>query len=263
VKRLNLGCRMRENALWDTQVLASAWRSARMPMDRLADASVRSLGTQRIGRRSMGTSNLAARRGAKANRRKAIVAQKRKAGALGETLAGRVTRATAAPIRHCLLTESLFETGIGTLVLARGSVAGQLAVGAFLLDAFCLGVKDVMFRPMEGSQLAAYLDRLSAVTPQVPVDPSYARKLLRDLVLWSGSLGFQPHPDFTTVERLFGDVDPEACETAFEFGQDGKPLYVPGPSEPPLLVRRRMDQLSRQLGPDGFHYIVPVQGPAW
>jgi len=97
----------------------------------------------------------------------------------------------------------------------------------------------------------------------VPVDPSYARKLLRDLVLWSGSLGFQPHPDFATVEPLFGDVDPQACDAAFEFGQGGKPLYMPGPSESPMLVRRRMDQLSRQLGTDGFHYIVPASEPAW
>jgi hypothetical protein len=97
----------------------------------------------------------------------------------------------------------------------------------------------------------------------IAVDPSYARKLLRDLVLWSGSLGFQPHQDFATVEPLFGDVDPQACETAFEFGQGGKPLYMPGPSEPPLLVRRRMDQLSRQLGPGGFDYIVPVQEESW
>ena len=168
-----------------------------------------------------------------------------------------------APIRHCLLTESLFETGIGTLTLARGSAFGQVAVGAFLLDAFCLGVKDAMFRIMEGKQLAAYLDMLNTATPMIAVDPSYARKLLRDLVLWSGSLGFQPHQDFATVEPLFGDVDPQACETAFEFGQGGKPLYMPGPSEPPLLVRRRMDQLSRQLGPGGFDYIVPVQEESW
>ena len=211
----------------------------------------------------MGTSNLAARRGAKANRRKAIVAQKRRAAAVGETLAGQVARATTAPIRCCLLTECLLEIGMGTLVLARGSAVGQVAVGVFLLDAFCLGVKDVMFRTIEGHQLATYLAKLSAATPMVPADPSYARKLLRDLVLWSGSLGFQPHPDFATVERLFGDVDPQACDAAFEFGQGGKPLYMPGPADSPMLVRRRMDQLSRQLGPGGFDYIVPVSEPAW
>jgi hypothetical protein len=211
----------------------------------------------------MGTSNIAARRAAKANRRKAIVAQKRKAEAGGNTLARQVARAAAAPVLHCLLTESLHETGIGTLVLARGSALGQATAAGFLLDVFCLGVKDVMFRAMERRQLATYLDMLGAATPLLPVDPGYARKLLRDLVLWSGSLGFQPHPDFATVERLFGDVDPQACETAFEFGHGGKPLYVPGPSESPLLIRHRMDQLSGQLGSEGFDYIVPVHDSVW
>ncbi|HET6236854.1 MAG TPA: hypothetical protein VFE41_18110 [Acetobacteraceae bacterium] len=211
----------------------------------------------------MGSSNIAARRGAKANRRKAIVAEKRKAEAGGNTLAGRVARAAAAPVLHCLLTESLHETGIGTLVLARRSALGQVTAAGFLLDVFCLGVKDVMFRAMEGRQLGTYLDMLGAATPLVPVDPGYARKLLRDLVLWSGSLGFQPHPDFATVERLFGDVDPQTCKTAFQFGHGGKPLYVSGPSEPPLLVRHRIEQLSGQLGSDGFDYIVPAHDSAW
>ena len=209
----------------------------------------------------MGKSNLAAWRGAKANRRKAIVAQKRKAEAGGNTLAGQVARAAAAPVLHCLLTESLHETGIGTLVLARGSALGQVTAAGFLLDVFCQGVKDVMFRAMEDRQLATYLDMLGDATPLVPVDPGHARKLLHDLVLWSGSLGFQPHPDFATVERLFGDVDWRACETAFEFGHGGKPLYMPGPSEPPLLVRHRMDQLSGQLGSEGFDYTVPARDP--
>lgn len=211
----------------------------------------------------MGSSNIAARRGAKASRRKAIVAQKRKAEAFGDTLAGRVARAATAPILYCLLAESLFESGIGTLALARGSLIGQPAFAVFLLDTYCQGVKDVASRTLEGQQLMSYLDRMSDATPMLPVDPAYARKLLRDLVRWSGALGFQPHPDFAAVEGLFGKVDPQTCETTFAFGRDGKPLYMPGPSEPPLLVRRRIEHLSRQLGPDGFHYIVPMQQPAW
>jgi len=70
----------------------------------------------------MGASNLAVRRAAKANRRKAIVAQKRKAEAVGGTLAGQVARVTALPIRHCLCTENLFGIGMGTVVLARAGV---------------------------------------------------------------------------------------------------------------------------------------------
>jgi len=210
----------------------------------------------------MGSSNLAARRGAKANRRKAIVAQKRKAEAIAGTLAGQVARAAEAPIYCCQLTECLFETGIGTLLLARGTSAGQLVVGVFLLDAFCLGIKDIVLRPMAAAQLDAYLDTLSATSLLAPVDPAYARKLVRDLTQWSGSLGFKPHADFAMAERLFGDVDPQTCETSFEFGHDGKPLYMPGPSESPHLISRRMDQLSERLGSGEFDYIVPVEEAA-
>jgi len=34
------------------------------------------------------------------------------------------------------------------------------------------------------------------------------------------------HRDFAVVERLFGDVKAEACDTTFQFGYEGKPLYV-------------------------------------
>ncbi len=210
----------------------------------------------------MGKSNLAARRGAKANRRKAIVAQKRKAEALEGTLSGQVARAAKAPIYCCRLTECLFETGMGTLLLARGTGAGQLIVGGFLLDTFCLGIKDIVLRHMTVAQLDDYRARLSNSTLMAPVDPGYARKLVRDLAQWSGSLGFKPHADFALAERLFGDVDPQTCEARFEFGRGGKPLYMPGPSESPHLVRRLMDRLIERLGVGEFDYFVPVEEAA-
>jgi len=64
--------------------------------------------------------NIALRRARKAQRRKQVVAHKREAEAFDASLAGRVSRAAETPIQHCLLSESLFEDGLGTLVLARG-----------------------------------------------------------------------------------------------------------------------------------------------
>ncbi len=210
----------------------------------------------------MGKTNLAARRGAKANRRKAIGAQKRKAEAVGGTLAGQVARAAAAPIRCCLLSEGLFGNGMGTLLLARGSGVGQLMVGAFLLDTFGLGIKDIVLRPMGAAQLDGYLDMMNAATPMTPVDPGYGRKLLRELAQWSASRGFNAHPDFVATERLFGDVDPQTCQDTFEFGLGGKPLYVGDLSDAPLLLSRRMDQSIEHLEPDGLADVVPEQEAA-
>jgi hypothetical protein len=115
---------------------------------------------------------------------------------------------------------------------------------------------------MTVAQLDDYRARLSDSTLMAPVDPGYARKLVRDLAQWSGSLGFKPHADFALAERLFGDVDPQTCEARFEFGRGGKPLYMPGPSESPHLVRRLMDRLIERLGVGEFDYFVPVEEAA-
>src|ERR1700676_983862 len=93
-------------------------------------------------------SNIAARRAAKAARRKAVMAEKRKAEMLEESLAARVRRAATAPIQECLLPENLFEEGIGTVILARGTSPDYLNVGVFLVDVACLGVKNVFFRSL-------------------------------------------------------------------------------------------------------------------
>jgi hypothetical protein len=53
---------------------------------------------------------------------------------------------------------------------------------------------------------------------------------------------------------MFGDVAADACDVEFQFGCEGRPLYVPGPTESPTQIRRRIDRLRRHLGDDGFDF---------
>nr|WP_294543155.1 hypothetical protein [uncultured Rhodopila sp.] len=170
--------------------------------------------------------NVAARRAAKAQRRKVIVAQKRQVENLGKSVSGQVRAAAAEPIQHCLVSEGLFRTGMGMLVLARGPSPTGVTAAVFLLDTFALGPKDVFLRSFGGFEFDNFMDQISRATPMVPLDPSHARKLLRDLVAWSRDAGFNPHPDYAKIEAIFGSVDPAACDTAFEFGHGGRPLLI-------------------------------------
>jgi hypothetical protein len=205
-------------------------------------------------RRSAMAANMALKRARKAQRRKQVVAEKRRAETIEASLPVRVLRAAERPIQHCLTSADLFEFGIGTVILARGVTRHHLAVGIFLLDVFCLGIKDAMFESLESDELAMYLEAANAGSPPVSLQPGDARKLLRDLAAWSQSIGFAPHRDFAAVERIFGDVSADASEVDFQFGSDGKPLYIPGPFESATLVRRRIEQLQKHLGDDGFEF---------
>ena len=200
--------------------------------------------------------NMAQKRGRKALRRKQVVAQKRRAEAMATSFPARVLRAAAAPIQHCLLTEAVFEVGMGTLILARGATPYHLAFSSFLVDVFCLGIKDVMFQSVEREFFETFVQATDAGSPLVSLDPSDARRLLRDLAAWSQSIGFAPHPEFAAAERIFGDVSADASEAVFPFGRDGKPVYIPGPSESPPLIRRRIEQLQKHLGDDGFSFEI-------
>jgi hypothetical protein len=122
--------------------------------------------------------NIALKRARKAQRRKQVVAQKRRAEVLEASLPARVLRAAQAPIQHCLLTESVFDIGMGTLILARGATRHHLALSSFLIDVFCLGIKDVMFESVDNEVFEMYMEATDAGSPMISVDPSYARKLL-------------------------------------------------------------------------------------
>jgi hypothetical protein len=200
--------------------------------------------------------NMALKRARKAQKRKHVVAQKRRVEALEASLPAQVLRAADAPIRGCFVTEGLFEIGMGSLVLVRGVTRHHVAFSSFLIDVFCLGIKDVMFESVEGEVFEMYMEATNAGSPIVAVDPGYARKLLRDLAAWSQSIGFSPHGDFAAVEPIFGDVSMDLTDTVFRFGCDGKPVYIPGPSETASLIRRRTAQLQKYLGNDGLGLVT-------
>jgi hypothetical protein len=187
--------------------------------------------------------NIALKRAKKAQRRKQVVAQKRRVEVLEASLPARVLRASHAPIQCCLLNKSVFDIGMGTLVLARGAAPLQIVFGLFLIDLLCLGIKDVLFESVERDDFEMYMDKMDAKSPMVSVDPSYARKLLRDLAAWSQSIGFAPHRDFAAVERMFGDTSAEASDAVFRFGSDGKPVYIAGPNDNVPVIQRQIGQL--------------------
>lgn len=192
--------------------------------------------------------NMAQKRGRKAQRRKQQVALKRRADALEVSLPAQIARAARTPVQHCYLTEAIFECGMGTLVLARGGTRQHLTMCAFLLDTYCLGIKDVMIDSVDDGAFEHYMHVSSIGSPMIPVDPAYARKLLRDLAAWSRSFGFAPHRDFAVAERLFGEVNADDSDAVFEFGLEDEAVYMPGPGESSATILRRAEQLQKALG---------------
>jgi hypothetical protein len=195
---------------------------------------------------------------AKAARRKAVVAEKKKLETVSSSLAGRVKGASKGPIVRCTMPPNLFELGMGLIVVARRLPTGLLGCGFFLLDVFCLGVKDVFYAEMGEHEL---LSRLEAQYTDgfVDIEPAYARKLIRDAAAYAAGLGLPAAKDTPTIEAIFGDVDADACTETFTFGKDGKPFYMSGPTDTPARIRSVAQALEKSRGTGEWDYMIGVQ----
>jgi hypothetical protein len=157
----------------------------------------------------------------------------------------------------------LFETGCGYLLISRSKSDGRGEAGFFLLDMFCLGVKEAGFqRFSDRSDLQEnLLDPLFGQDDPVPMTPPAARKLAQDAVAYSMGLGFSPATDYKKACRVFGGISTADCDEEFVFGKEGKPFYIQGPSESPGRSAQILRVLEARCGAGGYHYILGSAGP--
>ena len=81
-----------------------------------------------------------------AKRKKALAARKPEySGGGGYSAERLMAMAAASPIHECLMPAGLFDLGMGSVVVSRKMPDGEIGFGVFLVDVFCLGVKDAFF----------------------------------------------------------------------------------------------------------------------
>jgi len=165
----------------------------------------------------------------------------------------------AAPFGRVLVSRTIAEAGLGYVVVTRKLETGGLAAGVILLDAYCLGVKDAFFRVVSATELLDLMRRSGQTFEDA--SPSYACKLVRDAIAYARALGFEPHADYADTVPVFAGADPDACDTVFTFGKDGKPFYCSSPGQSMESARAVIAHLTARLGKDGFHYLIGEKLP--
>ncbi len=161
-----------------------------------------------------------------------------------------------ASIYECKIPKRLFDLGIGNVVFSRQFPSGKISLAIFLLDVFCLGVKDVFHHLVDPGKYAQIMEGLAHNEPLENIDPACARKLIEGAVEYAQRFNLGPHPDYKAARKIFGEVDAAAWPRSFEYGRDGKPFYMAGPNDTPAKSRQVISVLEKQCGPNGFHYMV-------
>ena len=162
------------------------------------------------------------------------------------------------PVIETLVPVNLWAQGIGNLVIARQVPDGRLAMASFLVDTYCLGVKDAFCEVMSPIRYQAILGELNRVSRMSPVPPERFAKLVLDSVEYARRIGFFPHRDFKPAQLLLAGIDASAWTETFEFGKDGKPFYFRGPND----SNTKAAAIGARVRAAGGNYVLVMEEPA-
>ncbi len=164
------------------------------------------------------------------------------------------------PIHECFVPNSLFELGMGYVIVTRKTPDGLIAISAFVVDVYCLGVKNALFKVSNEFEyentIKPQLMGSSEETQFENIHQSCAKKLVEGAVFYARELGFPPHRDYKQAQKLFGDIDVDSCPVKYTYGKDGKPFYIRGPNESINQAKQIADKLSKKCGEGNFDYLL-------
>ncbi|MCO1653966.1 helix-turn-helix domain-containing protein [Pseudonocardia sp. S2-4] len=141
--------------------------------------------------------------------------------------------------------------GLVSVLVARRDRPRRLSVCGYLVDTYCLGVKNALGPTVLGDrELPDFRRRFFQSMQWVEAPDELARHLVFGAVDHARSLGFEPHPDFAPAAAHLGD---RPGSSALTFGRDGVPTFIAGPGDDPARVIRT---LTRAVGADGFQAVT-------
>ncbi len=145
--------------------------------------------------------------------------------------------------------------GLANVLIVRQERASRVTACGFLVDVYCLGVKNAVGPvPMGSGAIEDFSRKYFSVfdDPPVAVPIELAQAVVHGAVAYARTLGFEPHPDFDATVPYLATL---AGPSPIRFGRDGKPFYVSGPYDTPRAV---VQTLEATVGAGNYHYMVHV-----
>jgi hypothetical protein len=178
-------------------------------------------------------------------------------------IAERMAASASAPILDTWVSEDLFKQGLGWILLSRRLPNDLVAVAVFLVDRYCLGVKNAMAEIVgQATYETQFIRKMRSKFEPRAVSPATARKWVEEAVAYARCLGFGPHVDYAKASRLFGSINAAESSEQLDFGRDGKPLFIAGPNDTPERCRHILSILLDSRGQGNFDFVVPLGDPS-
>lgn len=161
-------------------------------------------------------------------------------------------KARNLPVETCYISSDIQEYGEGHITIVRRHPNDKFTVGIFLVDIFCLGVKDsfckVRLNKFEYEELMVRMEN------EKPKKISYeeAHNWIYGAIAFAEEAGIAPHKSFTLSQYMLEEDTEDIPLIEYEFGKDGQHYLV---AMNKMELSKYLPILEKNLGGD-FKYIV-------
>ena len=162
------------------------------------------------------------------------------------------TRARLLPLGKCYVSSDWQEKGLVTLVVTREHTNGNFTFGLFLVDLYCLGVKETFYVFNEQEKYHAFLNVLKEEEGIEECPYALAHNIIYGAVAYADDLGFKPAKEFALTQYLLEEDDANVDLLDITFGLSGKPAIF---ARTEKNAREIIAILEKSVGPEGYTII--------
>lgn len=162
------------------------------------------------------------------------------------------------PIGKCYVTSGREETGLAHVIVTRVRPSGNIVAGVFLVDFYCLGVKDVFYEVnLTDYEYENMLSRISDNLGLEEISYDEAHNLIYGAIAFAEDAGIDPVREFNIGGYVLEEDTDDMPIIEYDFGKDGKYHLIAEADSPearyiPILQELLGDAFTYEVEEDDF-----------
>lgn len=164
-------------------------------------------------------------------------------------------KARALPVGKCYIAPPDWqESGMAHVIVTRVRPSGNLVMASFLVDTFCLGVKDAGYHEnMTPYDFEQYLDNYKNGMGLEEISYNEAHNIIYGAMAFAEEGGIKPSKEFNPAGYILEEDTDDIPLIEYDFGKNGKHFLVVNPDRKEMPYYHT---LKKNLG-DDFEYVMP------
>lgn len=166
-------------------------------------------------------------------------------------------KARSLPIGKCYIAPPDWqENGLAHVIITRDRPSGNLVMASFLVDTFCLGVKDAGYHEnITPEKFQEYLNNYKNGMGLEEISYNEAHNIIYGAIAFAEEGGIKPSKEFDPAGFILEEDTDDIPLIEYEFGKNGKHFLVVNPDRKEMPYYHL---LKKNLG-DEFEFVLPFE----